>query len=101
MHRVFGLSRVARVHATREIETLSLSLSLSARRTQPLPETCYGSLELTQERRRRVWSVVERRIFAVRGFFCRPNDGCCFLEGVYYGGIIARGMGKYFVTMIR
>lgn len=75
-----------RVHATREIETLSLLLFLSLR--SPNAASPRNVLRLTranaEERRRRVWSVVERRIFAVHGFFCRPSDGCCFLEGVYY-----------------
>lgn len=75
-----------RVHATREIETLSLLLFLSLR--SPNAASPRNVLRLTranaEERRRKVWSVVERRIFAVHGFFCRPSDGCCFLEGFYY-----------------
>lgn len=97
---MFGLSRVARVHATREIETLSLSLFLRS----PNAASPRNVLRLTRANTgEKEESLVGSRKedFCRSRIFCRPNDGCCFLEGVYYGGIIARGMGKYFVTMIR
>lgn len=90
-----GLSRVARVHATREIETLFLSLSL--RSTASSPRRCYGSL-VQQERRRGFRSGVEGGFLPFSDFFVgRTMDVASLKVFITRNYARPRSMGKYFV----